>query len=123
MSDEPKSLFDLLYKTVKSSIPKSKINFTYSELDEEELGDTDQVSARALLQAIGTWAGKGKDEIVQIMAREVGVAVAAMLKEPVTQILENRRLQITIDLVNKDSDRKQQKKKSSTRKKRSASRT
>ena len=98
MSEEPKSLFDLLYQTVKSTIPKSKINFTYND---ENMSDRDAMNARALLQAIGSWAGKGKDEVVQILAREVGIAIAAMLKEPVTQILENRRLQITLDLVRK----------------------
>lgn len=102
MSEEPKSLFDLLYQTVKSTIPRSKINFTYNEMNDDNMSDRDAVNARALLQAIGSWAGKGKDEVVQILAREVGVAVAAMLKEPVTQILENRRLQITLDLVKKN---------------------
>ena len=121
MSKEPKSLFELLYKTVKSSIPRSKMNFTYNDFEDEDLSSSDAVSARALLQAIGTWAGKGKDEIVQILAKEVGVAVAAMLKEPVTQILENRQLQITLDLVAKDpapkSTSKKTTKKKNTRKK------
>ena len=124
MSDEPKSLFDLLYKTVKSTIPKSKVNFTYGDMGDDDIGDTDAVSARALLQAVGTWAGKGKEEIVQILAKEVGVAVAAMLKEPVTQILENRQLQITLDLVAKDAAQtttRKKKAKKKTRKKTTAS--
>ena len=112
MSEDPKSLFDLLYKTVKSSIPKSKINFTYDDTGDD--GENDNASVKALLGAVGSWAGKGKDEIVQIIAKEVGVAVAAMLKEPVIQILENRKLQITLDLVKTDPPVK---KKKTTRKK------
>lgn len=99
MSDEPKNLFDILYKTVKSTIPKSKLDFTFSSMDME---DGEATGGKEFLAALASWAGKGKDEVVQLLCREIGVAIAAMLKEPVTQIIENRKLQITVDLVGKD---------------------
>lgn len=64
----------------------------------------DAQTARALLGAIFTRAGKGKDEVVQIVAREIGVAVAAMLKEPLTQLAKNQKLQISFEFVNKNPD-------------------
>jgi len=51
MSDEPKSLFDLLYKTVKSSIPRSKLDFTYNEFEDDVSGAK---SARDLLAGIAS---------------------------------------------------------------------
>ena len=57
---------------------------------------------RELIGAMASWAGKGKDELVQILCREIGVATAAMFREPLSQILENRKLQITFEFVPKD---------------------
>ena len=50
------------------------------------------------------WAGKGKDELVQILCREIGIATAAVFKEPLSQVLENRKLQITFEFVPKDEE-------------------
>lgn len=63
-------------------------------------------NARDLIGAIASWAGKGKDEVVQVLCREIGMAVAAVFKEPITQILENRKLQITLELVPVKGDSK-----------------
>ncbi len=52
---------------------------------------------------LATLAGKGKDEIVQLICREIGVATAAVLKEPLSQILKDKKLQLTLELVPKSS--------------------
>lgn len=47
-------------------------------------------------------AGKGKDEIIQVLGREIGLAWAAVLKEPMQRLLDDKSLQITIKLVSRD---------------------
>jgi hypothetical protein len=56
---------------------------------------------REFFANLASWAGKGKDEIVQMICREIGIATATVLKEPLSQIVENRRLQVTLELVPK----------------------
>jgi len=50
-------------------------------------------------------AGKGKDEVLQILARETGAAIAALLKQPLadfaSDLAKNHRLQVTLELVPK----------------------
>jgi hypothetical protein len=46
-------------------------------------------------------AGKGKDEVLQVMARETGAAIAALLKQPLNDLTKNHRLQVTVELVPK----------------------
>jgi len=64
-------------------------------------GRIDLSGAKELIGIITSFAGKSKDEMVQILCREIGTALAAVLKEPLTQVLENRKLQITLELVPK----------------------
>ncbi len=68
-------------------------------------------------------AGKGKDEVLQIMARETGAAIAALLKQPLADLwadlATNHRLQVTLELVPKSKgsasrNEKSQKKPSGT---------
>jgi 5-carboxymethyl-2-hydroxymuconate isomerase len=69
---------------------------------------------RDTVASLATLAGKGKDEIVQMISREIGQAVAGVIKEPILEIIRERKLQITIEL--KDAEDKPQsgsKKKSS----------
>jgi hypothetical protein len=54
-------------------------------------------------------AGKGKDELIQTLGREIGLAWAAVLKEPLQKIVDNRSLQITIELVPRDKTQKSEK--------------
>ena len=44
-------------------------------------------SAKEVLSALAGLAGKGKDELVQSICREIGQATAAVLKEPLAQLL------------------------------------
>jgi hypothetical protein len=57
----------------------------------------DVPSIRELLGVAASWAGKGKDEVIQMVCREIGIATAAVLKEPLTQVVENQKLLITLE--------------------------
>lgn len=61
---------------------------------------------------LSSWAGKGKDELVQLICREIGLATAAVLKEPVSQMLSDKKLQLTLELVPKESEKKRRAKES-----------
>lgn len=78
----------------------------------------DMPTIRDLLGALASWGGKGKDEVVQALCREIGVATAAILKEPVNQVLEARKLQITLELIPKPAEKGRKKKKKKTTHKR-----
>jgi hypothetical protein len=56
---------------------------------------------RDLISMLASIAGKRKDEIVQMISREIGQAVAGVIKEPILRILEDQKLEITVELVNK----------------------
>ena len=80
----------------------------------------EQSNTKDLINSLASLAGKGKDEVIQILCREIGLATAAIWKEPLAQILENRKLQITFEFVPKEEDKPKSKttaKKSSKRKK------
>jgi hypothetical protein len=62
----------------------------------------DLSSAKDLIGSVASWAGKGKDEMVQMLCREIGIATAAVLAEPINQIVENRKLTITFELTPKN---------------------
>ena len=61
---------------------------------------------REFLGALASWAGKGKDELVQLICREIGVATAALLKEPLSQVMEGKKIKFTIELVPDDEKEK-----------------
>ena len=69
----------------------------------------DLPKGKEFLASLASWAGKGKDELVQLICREIGVATAAILKEPLTQLLENRKLQFTVELVPTETPNKKPK--------------
>lgn len=50
-------------------------------------------------------AGKGKDEVLQVLARETAATIAALLKQPLADfgkdLAHNHRIQLTIELVPK----------------------
>jgi hypothetical protein len=88
MVDDLKSMRSQIFKMVSSS-----------------LGVKDGDEPKNLKDVIGlvaTIAGKGKDDVVGILCKEIGIAVAAMLKEPVNEIMANKKLQFTLELVDKD---------------------
>ncbi len=92
------------------------ISFVLKGTDNDSEKGFDMPTIRDLLGALASWGGKGKDEIVQVLCREIGVATAAILKEPINQVLEARKLQITLELIPKPDDKRLKKKKKTTRK-------
>lgn len=62
-------------------------------------------SAKEVLSTLAGLAGKGKDELVQSICREIGQATAAVLKEPMAQLLKDRKLQVTIEFVPVNNDK------------------
>ncbi|WP_141731774.1 hypothetical protein [Oligoflexus tunisiensis] len=78
--------------------------------------DTSVSGAKEFLTAMASWAGKGKDELVQVICREIGTATAMVLKEPLGKLLENKKIHITIELVpHEDSQKKKVRKKTTVR--------
>lgn len=105
MVDEFKSIRDNLFKAFAGLASGGVDDDDHGE-DESTDRTSDAKAARALLQAIFARAGKGKDEIVQMLAREIGMAVAAMLKEPLSQLAKNQKLQISFEFVPKTAVQK-----------------
>jgi hypothetical protein len=103
MVDEFKSLKDSFFKALIGSVAAEPEGG-----DDDELGSDDDEAGgrrgRALAAALFARAGKGKDEVVQIIAREIGVAVAAMLKEPLAKLAEHQKLQISFEFVPKKGE-------------------
>jgi hypothetical protein len=80
-------------------------------------------SAKEFLSALASIAGKGKDDLVQTICREIGQATAAVLKEPIAEILRDRRLQVTIELVPIDYEKEKAEQPPKARKKASPTRS
>lgn len=88
------------FKTLKETLIKSVFTTVVGNGQE---GDRQSPSAlRELISTLASIAGKGKDEIVQIISREIGIAVAGVIKEPMRQVLEDSKLKVTLELVPKD---------------------
>ncbi len=107
MVDEIKGIRDQVLRTVIATITKGRESRS-GEGEEAREGEPrmDLWAAKDLLGSVAAWAGKGKDEIVQVLCREIGQAIAAVVKEPLQQVLENRKLQISLELVPKKSEAK-----------------
>jgi hypothetical protein len=72
-------------------------------LNEEELNDRIEGKiGKELISSLLSRAGKGKDELIQILGREIGFALAAVLKEPLRKIVESKKLTISVELTSKD---------------------
>ncbi|RYZ56765.1 MAG: hypothetical protein EOP07_11725 [Proteobacteria bacterium] len=72
--------------------------------------------AKEVLSTLAGLAGKGKDELVQSICREIGQATAAVLKEPLAQLLKDRKLQVTIEFVPVKSEQVEKSKPRATKK-------
>jgi hypothetical protein len=103
MADEFKSIRENLFKALAGRTFGERTD-DYQDAEEGGGGGPgmDAGAARALLGALFARAGKGKDEVVQVMARELGMAVAAMLKEPLAQLAKHQKLQISFEFVPKE---------------------
>ncbi len=58
---------------------------------------------KELFSAVLKSAGKGKDEVITVLGREMGMAFAAMVKEPLQKIVDSKALKVNfqIELVDK----------------------
>lgn len=101
MVDEFKTIRDNLFKAITGLGASASDDSDDSDEDISGPRLVDAKATRALLQALFARAGKGKDEVVQIIAREIGMAVAAMLKEPLSQLAKHQKLQISFEFVPK----------------------
>ncbi len=63
----------------------------------------DDSTARDLVLGLLTKAGRSKDEVIQILGREIGLALAAVLAKPLEQMTESKRVRITVELVPKST--------------------
>jgi hypothetical protein len=109
MVEDLKSLKDNLFK-VLASRGQSDDDGDENENDStEERGSSegsfiDSKAARAIMSTIFARAGKGKDDVVQILAREIGMALAGMLKKPLSELAKNQKLQVSFEFVPKNND-------------------
>jgi len=101
MADEFKTLRDSLFKVLTGTGRGQSGGLDEGD-DDERAGVIDASMAKALIGAVFARACKSKDEVVQIVARELGNAVAAMLKEPLSQLAKNQKLQISFEFVPKE---------------------
>ena len=106
MVDEIKSIRDTFFKVLAAGISGQ----TEEETRRRGLLDVNLKGAKDLIGSLAGWAGKGKDEIVQLVCREIGNAMAGVLTEPIAQVLEGRKLQLTIELVPSEGSGKSGKK-------------
>ena len=88
MVDDLKNRGDRILRNILGSIAGS-------------VGSDDENGTRDLLIGLLSKAGKGKDEFVQILGREIGLALAAVLSKPLEQMTETKRIRITVELVPK----------------------
>jgi len=130
MADEFKGIRSNILKAVMSTLKDSSISVKggltdddFDDIDDHDRqGLLDAKVVRELLATVLSRAGKSKDELVNIIAREIGMSVAAAIKEPLKMLAENKRLQISLEFVDKhpkkpEADKKTTKKSTATKKK------
>lgn len=69
--------------------------------DEDFVSIISKGISKDLINSLLSKAGKSKDDIIQILGKEIGFALAAMLKEPLHKLVSSKKLQITLELVDK----------------------
>ncbi|MBM4252260.1 MAG: hypothetical protein FJ146_09835 [Deltaproteobacteria bacterium] len=94
MSEESKSITESILRLLVGRADADRDDDTSDE-------EVEAKKARALMSALFARAGKGKDEVIHMVAREIGNAVAAMLKEPLALLAKNQKLQISFEFVPK----------------------
>lgn len=96
--DEWKLLAERFAKTLFSSIRGGNED----EDDGEDQGG--KLNRDIWSQTLGR-AGRGKDELIRILGREIGLAAAAVLAEPLARFANNKQLRITIELVPRSEEK------------------
>ncbi len=72
----------------------------------------DAGAAREIMSGLLNWAGKSRDDVLQVVAHEFGAGFGKALKEPILEALLNRHLTINITLSPSDEGAPQAAKKS-----------
>jgi hypothetical protein len=98
MVDDFKSLRDGIMKALLSFEKPEGHGTGQSDKEKERVSAN---LARELINGLFVKAGRGKDEVIQIVAQEIGQAVALMLRQPLSELANNRKLQITLEFVPK----------------------
>lgn len=72
---------------------------------------------RELFAGLLKSAGKGKNEVISVLGREMGLAFAAVVKEPLQKIVDSKAVNINfkIELVDKEKASSSTKKRPSTK--------
>ena len=81
-------------------------DFFSSLLNDNNSKLSDLAKSKELLSQLANWAGKGKDEFVNMIIKEIGSATAAILTEHLKQALEENRLRLTVELVPREDREK-----------------
>lgn len=89
-----------------SLLAKEENSKRKSPKDSDQSGDGYGAGAKEVFSNLAGLAGKGKDELIQILCREIGQATASVLKEPLAQLLKDKKLQLTIEFVPVKNDEK-----------------
>lgn len=58
----------------------------------------DLSSAKDILNTTLSWAGKSKDDFIQMVSREAGQALAQALEGPIKEILKDQKIHMTFEL-------------------------
>jgi hypothetical protein len=96
------------FRSLKESLLKSV--FSAASNDNGDANGRSLFALREVISTLASLAGKGKDEIVQMISREIGNAVAAALKEPMRQAMKDKKLRMTIEFVPQESSKNDHKK-------------
>ncbi len=80
----------------------SKVVFSFGESSALKEGS----SSKELVNNLLSWAGKNRNEFIQQVSREAGTAIAKSLQPLLHSLLENKKISITIDLVDQDHVKK-----------------
>jgi hypothetical protein len=100
MNDNLKSKGDRIIKNIITNL---------SSLD-------DGTNAQKIVLGLLSKAGRSKDEVIQILGREIGLALAAVLAKPLEKMTESKQLRVTIDLIPKSNSSGPSKKKRAPKK-------
>ncbi|MBF0100215.1 MAG: hypothetical protein HQK77_04835 [Desulfobacterales bacterium] len=94
MSEEKKSI-------LKEGIIKTLFSMV---IGQNTLSDDKLEAIRELIVELIEKLNKSKDELVTMFGREIGVAMAAVIKEPLSLFADNKKIQITIEVISKDDN-------------------
>ncbi len=87
-------------KSARESLKDILLNTLLSGKDGMGTGTSklDLTSAKDILNTTLSWAGKSKDDFIQMVSREAGQALAQALEAPLKEILKDQKIHMTFEL-------------------------